>query len=99
MQSEQRKSLCPSRYCNGHNPAQTLVTERQAALANEQAIAGAILCSDCGCVWVRGAKGKAHALGRLRRARSTYNWVSAYEPPIAERPSIEGQDCKAPLVS
>ena len=62
------KSLCPSRVCNGTNPLQTLLIQRDAEGVHEEAMAGAIICSNCGCVRVRKPNGQQHILGRLRRA-------------------------------
>ena len=81
MHSNIRKSLCPSRFCSADDPAQTLVSQQQADAANEAAIAGAIICSACGCVWVKGPQDRAHALGTLRRYGRTYEWKTLYKLP------------------
>jgi hypothetical protein len=54
-----------------------LVTGKQAELAGEAAIEGAILCSACGCVWVRDPADRPHLLGTLRRAGRNYTWSPA----------------------
>ena len=73
------QTLCPSRFCSAHNPVQSLVKEAEAAKVNEPALAGAIICTGCGCVWVRDDKGKGHVLGTLRRAGRNYEWKSPYK--------------------
>jgi hypothetical protein len=79
MLSTARKSLCPSRICREDNPAQVLVSKRQAEAVDEPSLDGAILCSGCGCVWVRDARGIAHVLGTLRRSGANYRWDSRYK--------------------
>lgn len=81
MRSNARNSLCPSRFCFAHDPVQTLVSKVQADQVNEPALGGAILCSACGCVWVRDDIGGAHVLGTLRKSGLTHEWISAYKPP------------------
>ena len=78
-----RTSLCPSRFCNGVNPAQSLVSKRQAELAGEPAIENAIRCSACGCVWVRDQRPKSHVLGTLKLEGSSCRWITAYKIPAA----------------
>jgi hypothetical protein len=72
------RSLCPSRICSARDPVQTLVDRKQAELVEEPSIAGAILCSGCGCVWVRSEYGGARVLGNLRRSAKGYVWQSPY---------------------
>jgi hypothetical protein len=72
------KSLCPSRFCVAHNPAQVLVSMADAERAGEPAIDGAIWCVGCGCVWVRDQRNMSHILGTLRKQGSFYSWRSAY---------------------
>jgi hypothetical protein len=74
-------TLCPYRFCNGHDPAQNLVSEQQAELVNEPALAGAIICSSCGTVWVRDPRNQRHILGTLRRTGRSYEWKTAYKVP------------------
>jgi hypothetical protein len=74
-------SLCPSHFCGTHDPAQALVSRRQAELVEEGAIEGAIRCSGCGCVWIKDQRGRPHILGTLRREGRAYRWLSAYKPP------------------
>ncbi len=81
MRSNARNSLCPSRICFAHDPVQTLVSQAQSDQVNEAALKGAILCSGCGCVWVRDGGGGAHVLGTLRKSGSSYEWISAYNRP------------------
>ena len=81
MRSNARKSLCPSRLCFAHDPVQTLVSAGQANHVNETALEGAILCSGCGCVWVRDDAGGSHVLGTLRRSGQAYEWISPYKRP------------------
>lgn len=81
MLSAAGTSLCPSRFCNGINPVQQLVSDRQAANAGEPAIANAARCLCCGCVWVRDARGKSHVLGVLRIEGSRCRWTTAYKRP------------------
>ena len=81
MHSNARSSLCPSRSCFAHDPVQTLVSQVQADQVDEPALGGAILCSSCGCVWVRDGAGGAHVLGTLRKSGLTHAWISAYKPP------------------
>lgn len=79
MRSLKETSLCPSRYCQAHDPAQSLVSKRQAALVDEPALEGAILCSKCGCVWVRDQMDRRRILGTLRLDGRTYKWISDYQ--------------------
>ena len=81
MISQKQVSLCPSHFCEARDPAQTLVSGRQAELVEEAALEGAILCSACGCVWVRDGSARQHILGTLRRAGRNYRWISAYKRP------------------
>ena len=83
MLSAAATSLCPSRFCNGVNPVQQLVSERQAERAGEPAIANAVRCSQCGCVWVCDPRGKSHVLGVLRIEGSSSRWTTAYQRPGA----------------
>jgi hypothetical protein len=76
-----RKSLCPSRFCNGANPVQGLVSVAQAERAGEPAIANAARCSGCGCVWVKDPRGTSHVLGTLRIDGSQCRWITAYTKP------------------
>lgn len=76
-----RTSLCPSRFCNGTNPAQALVSTAQAERSGEPAIAGAVRCSNCGCVWIKDPRGIAHILGTLRIDGSRIRWITAYKKP------------------
>jgi hypothetical protein len=76
-----RRSLCPSRFCNGANPAQGLVTVEQAERAGEPAIANAVRCSSCGCVWVKDPRGIGHILGTLRIDGRSCRWITAYKKP------------------
>jgi hypothetical protein len=76
MRSDSPNSLCPSRYCSAYNPVQVLVTERQAELAKEAAIASAARCTACGSVYVSNAMGVNHVLGTLRRAGTRWEWKS-----------------------
>ena len=73
------QSLCPSRFCSTDNPAQELVNKRQAAAVEESALEGAIRCSGCGCVWVRGPNGHGRVLGTLRKVGRNYEWRSPYK--------------------
>jgi hypothetical protein len=57
---------------------QTLVSNTQATQAEEPAIEGAILCSACGCVWVRNHLGQGRILGTLVRSGRRCSWRSAY---------------------
>ncbi len=75
------KSLCPSRFCNGHDPVQNLVSKRQAEAVDEPALEDAIICSSCGCVYVRDGRGIEHVLGTLRPAGSAYLWKTNYKVP------------------
>jgi hypothetical protein len=81
MKSFKQASLCPSRFCSAQDPAQSLVSRRQAELVDEAALEGAILCSGCGCVWVRDQMTRPHVLGTLRQAGRSYRWISAYRQP------------------
>ena len=72
-------SLCPSRFCSAGNPPQELVNKRQAELANEPVLEGAIRCAACGCVWVRDTAGKPHVLGNLHQVGRSYEWRSPYK--------------------
>lgn len=76
-----RTTLCPSRFCNGVNPVQGLVSKRQAELAGEPAIENAVRCSACGCIWVRDPRGISHVLGTLRIEGSRCRWTTAYKAP------------------
>jgi len=76
--------MCPSRYCNAHDPVQRLVTKRQADQVNEPALDGAILCAACGCVWVRDEASRPHILGTLRWTGAAYKWNSPYKAKPAE---------------
>ena len=78
-----RTSLCPSRFCNGVDPVQALVSKKDAERAGEAAIENAIRCSACGCVWVRDPRGIAHALGTLRIEGSTCRWNTSYKIPTS----------------
>ena len=82
MRSAKPTSLCPSHFCSAYDPAQSLVSKRQAELVEEEALEGAILCAGCGCVWVKDQMARPHILGTLRReGRASYKWISAYKPP------------------
>lgn len=70
-------------FCTSPDPVQALVSERQAVAVKEAALAGAILCTNCGCVYVRDPRGNAHTLGTLRQAGSVYSWKSNYKAPGA----------------
>ena len=83
MRSVKQASLCPSYFCAAHDPAQALVSKRQAELAGESALEGAILCAGCGCVWVKDPMERPHILGTLRREGRAYKWISAYKAPEA----------------
>lgn len=74
-------SLCPSRFCSARNPMQELVTKSQASAVEEDALEGAIICSDCGCVYIRDPKGRDRVLGTLRKAGASYKWISDYRRP------------------
>lgn len=63
------------------NPVQALVSATEAERAGEPAIANAVRCSGCGCVWVKDSRGIAHVLGTLRIDRSHCRWISAYKRP------------------
>lgn len=81
MKSMKQVSLCPSRFCPARDPAQSLVSARQAELVSEMALEGAIRCSGCGCVWVKDQMDRPHILGTLRNAGGgSYKWISAYKP-------------------
>ena len=89
------KSLCPSRFCSAHDPVQELVTSRQAELADEKELEGAIRCSSCGCVWLRGPSAVPRILGNLRRIGRGYEWRSAYKRAaqagaLQDRPKVAG---------
>lgn len=77
MRSNKTKSMCPSRYCAGSNPAQELVNQGLALLANDPAIEGAIRCSACGCVWTRNGTEGAQILGTLRKNGREHRWTPA----------------------
>lgn len=83
MHTTARTTLCPSRFCNGINPVQGLVSKRHAELAGEPAIENAIRCLACGCVWVRDPRGVSHALGTLRIEGSRCRWTTVYKIPTA----------------
>ena len=83
MRSNIRKSLCPSRFCSAANPSQNLVSKVQAEAVDEPALAGAITCSECGCVWVKDKRGVSHELGTLRRVGTRYQWKTSYRAPSA----------------
>lgn len=85
MRSNARKSLCPSRFCFARDSAQTLVSPAQADQVNEAALEGTILCSGCGCVWVRDDAGGSHVLGTLRKPGHRYEWLSSYKRPQPAR--------------
>jgi hypothetical protein len=59
--------------------AQELVNKRQAEAVEESALEGAIRCSGCGCVWVRGPNGHGRVLGTLRHVGRNYEWRSRYK--------------------
>jgi hypothetical protein len=81
MSPFKQASLCPSQFCAAYDPAQALVSKRQAELVEEGAIEAAIRCSGCGCVWVKDQMGRPHVLGTLRKEGRAYKWLSAYRPP------------------
>ena len=81
MRSVKQASLCPSYFCSAYDPAQALVSKRQAELAGESALERAILCSGCGCGWVKDQMERPHILGTLRREGRAYKWISAYKAP------------------
>ena len=81
MRSAKQVSLCPSHFCAAYDPAQSLVSKRQAELVEEVALEGAILCGGCGCVWVKDQMERPHILGTLRGEGRTYRWISVYKPP------------------
>ena len=65
-------------FCNGYNPVQALVSEREALAVNEPALKNAIIWKNCGSVYVHDPKGQARVLGTLREAGRSYTWKSAY---------------------
>ena len=75
------RSMCPSLFCNAPNPVQALVSKRQAEAVDEKALEGAIICSGCGCVYVRDPRNKEHVIGTLRQTGSSYTWKTAYKVP------------------
>jgi hypothetical protein len=89
-----RKSLCPSRFCNGINPVQGLVSVGQAERAQESAIANSPRCSACGCVYVMDPRGVAHILGILRIEGSHCRWITAYQRQRPKPATIEAQGTK-----
>lgn len=84
MSSVKQASLCPSHFCSAYDPAQSLVSKRQAELAGEEALEGAIMCGACGCVWVKDQMERPHILGALRRDGRAYRWISVYKPPARD---------------
>ena len=63
-------------FCNGYNPVQALVSEREALAAGEPALKNAITCKNCGSVYIHDPKGQPRILGTLREAGRSLTLVA-----------------------
>jgi hypothetical protein len=60
---------------------QSLVSKKQADGVDEPALEGAIICNNCGCVYVLDPRRQAHILGTLRMAGRQYVWKTNFKIP------------------
>ena len=67
--------MCPSRECRADNPVQVLIDGSDAERIGHPELAGAIQCTECGTVWLRGDDAKT-IVGRFAEPLTGRGWIA-----------------------